>query len=76
LDGLTIICDSYDFLNTQPEYSSFAAKRYRQHKWEKRKESLMQQVAALIMRLLQAIVKTLQGAGMMKRRTVEKIAVE
>jgi hypothetical protein len=36
----------------------------------------MQQVAALILRLLQAIVKTLQGAGVMKRRTVEKVAVE
>jgi hypothetical protein len=60
----------------QSEYSSFAAKRYRQHKWEKRKESLMPQIVTVILRLLQAIVKTLQGSRLMKRRTVERIAVE
>lgn len=76
LDGPTIICDSRDVVDMQREYSSFAAKRYRQHKWEKRKESLMQQVAALILRLLQAIVKTLQDAGLIKRRAVEKVVVE
>ncbi|HEX2558381.1 MAG TPA: hypothetical protein VHK86_08675 [Nitrososphaera sp.] len=76
MDRPTIICDSHDVVDTHREYSNFAAKRYRQHKWEKRKESLMQQIAAIILRLLQAIVKTLQDAGVMKRRAVEKVAVE
>jgi len=52
------------------------AKHYRQHKWKKRKESLIQHLVALILRFLKEIVKSMQNMGLMKKRVVEKVNVE
>jgi hypothetical protein len=58
------------------EYSALAAKRYRQHIWQKQKESLIQGLVTLVLRILHALIRTLQQASIKKARRVEKINVE
>jgi hypothetical protein len=58
------------------KYETLAAKRYRKYRWQERKESFAKSMAAIILQLLQAIIKILQQAGLTKRRTVEKVSVE
>jgi len=43
---------------------------------EKHKESLIQQLVAIFLRILKEIVKSMQNAGLMKKRVVEKVNVE
>ncbi|HEX6252737.1 MAG TPA: hypothetical protein VFZ55_00825 [Nitrososphaera sp.] len=58
------------------EYSAVAAKRYRQHLWQKRKESLIHGLVTLVLRILHALIRTLQQASIKKARRVEKVNVE
>ena len=53
-----------------------AARRYRQYQWQKRKESLARRLIEFILRVLKALVSALQGARIVKKRTVEKVNVE
>jgi hypothetical protein len=57
------------------EPASLAAKRYRKYKQEKRKELHRQQVIAFILKVLEAIAKLLNKAGIIRRR-VETVSVE
>ncbi|MDQ3969080.1 MAG: hypothetical protein M3275_11880 [Thermoproteota archaeon] len=58
------------------EYSELAAKRYRQYISQKQKESLIHGLVTLVLRILHALVGTLQQASIKKARRVEKINVE
>ena len=58
------------------EYSVIAAKRYRQHMWQKQKESLIHGLITLILSILYALTRTLAKANIKKARRVEKINVE
>jgi hypothetical protein len=57
-------------------YSTLARKRYRQYLWQKQKESFIRQLATLVLRILGALVRTLQDAGITKAQRVQKINVE
>ena len=57
------------------EPASLAAKRYRKYKQEKRKESLAQQVISFLLKVLEAIAKLLEKAGIIRRK-VETVSVE
>jgi cell division septal protein FtsQ len=58
------------------EYSELAAKRYRQYISQKQKESLIHRLVTLVLRILHALVGTLEQASIKKVRRVEKISVE
>jgi hypothetical protein len=58
------------------KYSVLAAKRYRQYIREKQKESLIHRLVALILLILNALIRTVQRSGIKKARTVEKINVD
>ena len=58
------------------EYSAVAAKRYRQHVWQKQKESLIHRLVTLVLRILHTLIRTLQQASIKKARRIEKINVE
>jgi hypothetical protein len=58
------------------EYSAIAAKRYRQHMWQKQKESLIHRLVTLVLRILHALITTLPEASIKKARRIEKINVE
>lgn len=58
------------------EYSAVAAKRYRQYKRQKQKESFVHWLVTLVLRILHALIRTLQRANIKKTRRVEKINVE
>ncbi len=58
------------------EYSALAAKRYRQYMRRKQNESLIRRLVTLLLRILHALIKTLQQTGLKKARTVQKIYVE
>jgi hypothetical protein len=58
------------------EYSAIAAKRYRQHMWQKQKESLIHGLVTLVLRILHALITTLPEASIKKARRIEKINVE
>lgn len=58
------------------EYSALAAKRYRQYMRRKQNESLIRRLVTLLLRILHALIKTLQRTGLKKARTVQKIYVE
>ena len=60
---------------SQQQYSGLAARRYREYRRQKRKESLKQSVMAFLMWLLRSIAKVLQKTGI-KRPVVEKVNVE
>jgi hypothetical protein len=57
------------------EYSAVAAKRYRQHMWQKQKESLIHRLVTLVLRILHTLIRTLQQASIKKARRIEKINV-
>ena len=57
-------------------YEIVAAKRYRIYRWEKRRESLVQQAIVFLMQLLRYAVEILQGVGIAKKQHIEKIKVE
>jgi hypothetical protein len=57
-------------------YSQLAAKRYRLYMKQKRRQSLIQDLVAFALIILQAFAKTLQRAGIKKSRRVEKVNVE
>jgi hypothetical protein len=59
-----------------PEYSAIAAKRYRQHMRQKQKEYLIHGLVTLVLRILHALIRTLEQASIKKARRVEKINVE
>ncbi|HWS20172.1 MAG TPA: hypothetical protein VN239_05745 [Nitrososphaera sp.] len=58
------------------QYSAVAAKRYREYKRQKQKESFIHWMVTLVLRILHALIRTLQRANMKKARRVEKINVE
>jgi hypothetical protein len=58
------------------EYSAIAAKRYREYKRQKQNESFIHGLVTLVLRILNALVRTLQRAKIMKARKVEKINVQ
>jgi ABC-type Fe3+ transport system permease subunit len=57
-------------------YTTLATKRYCQYRWQKRKESFNKSLMAALLQLLQVVIKFLQQARIMKRRTVEKVRVD
>jgi hypothetical protein len=57
-------------------YSKLAGKRYRQYLWQKQKESFIQQLATLVLRILEVLLRRLQNAGITKTRRVQKVNVE
>jgi len=57
-------------------YKELAARRYKQHKWQKRKGSLAKRVVDFILRALKALIKAMQKTRVIKKRTVEKVIVE
>jgi hypothetical protein len=58
------------------EFSELAAKRYRQYMWQKQKESWVQGLVSLVLRILHVLVRTLQQTGIKRVRKVEKVNVE
>jgi hypothetical protein len=58
------------------QYSAVAAKRYREYKRQKQKESFIHWMVTLVLRILHALIRTLQRANIKKARRVEKINVE
>jgi hypothetical protein len=58
------------------EYSALAAKRYRQYMRQKQNESLISSLVTLVLRILHALIKTIQKTGLKKARRVQKIDVE
>jgi hypothetical protein len=59
----------------QSDFSSIAAKRYRKYRLKQNKESLKKKLISFLFRLFQAIARTLQKAGILKRK-VETVTVE
>jgi hypothetical protein len=57
-------------------YTTFSTRRYCQYRWQKRKESFNKSLMAALLQLLQVVIKFLQQAGIMERRTVEKVRVD
>lgn len=58
------------------EYSAVAAKRYRKYKRQKQKESFIHWLAMLVLRILHALIRTLEWANIKEARRVEKIDVQ
>ncbi len=58
------------------EYSALVARRYRQYRRRKQNESLIHRLVNLVLRILHALIITLQKASIKKVRRVEKINVE
>jgi hypothetical protein len=58
------------------DYSQLAAERYRHYMKQKQRKSLIQDLVAFALMILQALVRTLQHAGIKKGRSVEKVNVE
>lgn len=59
----------------QSDFSSIATKRYRKYRVKQTKESLKKKVISFLFRLFQAIARTLQKAGILRRK-VETVTVE
>jgi hypothetical protein len=57
-------------------YSKLAGKRYRQYLWQKQKESFIQQLATLVLRILEALLRRLGDSGLTKVQRVQKVNVE
>lgn len=57
-------------------YSSIAARRFREYKWNKRKESVRKGVLVLLGRSLKTAVHVMQSAGIIRGSTVETVIVE
>jgi hypothetical protein len=57
------------------QYSELAARRYREYRRQKRKESLKKSIMAFLMWLLRNIAKILQRTGL-KKQVIEKVNVE
>jgi hypothetical protein len=62
--------------DSMTEYSEFAANRYRQYKRQKQKESLIHRLVILILRILHALMRTLEHGSIKRPRRVEKVNVE
>jgi len=58
------------------EYSAIAVKRYSEYKRQKQKESFIHGLVTRVLRILNALIRTLQRANIMKARKVEKINVQ
>ena len=58
------------------EYSAVAAKRYREYKRQKQKESFIHWLVMLVLHILHALIRTLERANIKKTRRVEKIDVQ
>ena len=58
------------------DQAEFAAKRYRRYKTELNKQSLKQDLISLLLKIFEAIVKTLQQTRVIRRREIEKVTVE
>jgi hypothetical protein len=59
----------------QSEYSSLLARRYRQYRRQKSKESAKKKIGSFMFKLFTVIAKALQKAGILRRK-VEKIKVD
>ena len=57
------------------EYSAVAAKRYREYKRQKQKESFIHGLVTLVLRILNALIRTLQRSKIIRAPRVEKINV-
>jgi len=57
-------------------YSQLAAKRYRLYMKQKRKQSLIHELVAFALLILNAFARALQYMGIEKGRKVEKVNVE
>lgn len=73
-DSTTIKTNAGIFVTTESE--ELAARRYRQYRWQKRKESFAKRMIDFILRVLKALVEALQNARIVKKRVVEKVNVE
>jgi hypothetical protein len=58
------------------DHASIAAKRYKEFKKEKRKESMKKSLISFLIKLFEVVVKALQKVGIIKKRKVETITVE
>jgi predicted GIY-YIG superfamily endonuclease len=58
------------------EFSSLAAKRYREHTRQKQKEYWMQRLVITLLRILHALIGMLRETTIKKARRVEKINVD
>ena len=56
--------------------ASIAAKRYRQFKAEKHKDSVKKEFVSLLIKLFEMIIKALQKGRIIKKRQAETITVE
>jgi hypothetical protein len=65
-----------EVIYSMSEYSVITAKRYRQHMWQKQKESFIHGLMTLVLRILYALTRTLVKANIKKARRVQKINVE
>jgi hypothetical protein len=57
-------------------YSQLAAKRYRLYLKQKQKQSLIHELVAIALLILNAFARALQYMGMKKDRRIEKVNVE
>jgi hypothetical protein len=57
-------------------YSKLAGKRYRQYLWQKQKESFIQQLATLVLGILEALLRRLEESSLTKKRRIQKVNVE
>jgi hypothetical protein len=57
-------------------YSELAAKRYLLYVKQKQRQSLIEDLVAFALMILQAFARTLQHAGIKKGRRIEKVNVE
>jgi hypothetical protein len=68
--------ETYELIYRMSEYSSLAAKRYREHVWHKQKESWIQGLLTFVLHIWHALIGMLQQASIKKARRVEKVNVE
>jgi hypothetical protein len=65
-----------ELIYSMSQYSAIAARRYRQHMWQKQRESWIKGLLTVVLRFLHALIRMLQQATIKKARRVEKINVE
>jgi hypothetical protein len=58
---------------TQEEYGSLAARRFKQFKKQKRRESIKKKIVAFLYKLFRAIVIVLKKARIIRARKVENV---
>ncbi|MDQ3948424.1 MAG: hypothetical protein M3218_04795 [Thermoproteota archaeon] len=70
------IMERYELIYNMSQYSTLAAKRYREHIWRKQKESWIQGLLTVVLHIWHGLIRMLQQTRIKKARRVEKINVE